>query len=122
MPGSVAVWPASATMMKLRLGPGLVQVPGGHRRGHHVIAALDDDAGDGLQPVGVGQQLAVLLEEAAVDEVVAFDAGEGEGEVFLAEIADPLLSGSSDRVAPSHWLQARAQASCSAGSGPVRRR
>ena len=93
------------------LRPGLVEVPGRDGWRHHVIAALDDDARNAGQPVGVGDQLVVLPEEAAIDEIVALDAGEGDGEMIGAELR--------------HALRIREQGNGGAlplASGPVSRR
>jgi hypothetical protein len=49
---------------------------------------LDDDGRDVLDAVDVLQEVVVFLEEAAVDEVVAFDAGECFGERFVAGAFD----------------------------------
>ena len=72
--------------MQLRFRPGLVQVPGVGQRAHHVVAAMHDHPGDVGDAVRVAQQLVLDLEEAAVDEVVVLDAGEGQRElrVFVA--------------------------------------
>ena len=70
---------------ELRLGPGLVQVPGGLRRRGDVVAALDDHAGNVLQAMGVADELP-LLEQALVDEIVVLDPGEGDGVVLVAEL------------------------------------
>ena len=64
---------------QIGLGPGFVERPGVGERCHDIVAAMDDDAGDVGEPVGVGEELVVAFEEAAVLEVVAFDPGEGDG-------------------------------------------
>ena len=51
---------------------------------------MHDHAGNVLQPMRVGNQLVVGVEEAAIDEIVALDAREGEGVVILGEAAHPL--------------------------------
>src|SRR5262245_49145813 len=51
---------------------------------------MHDHAGDRTQAPRVGDELVVDMEEAAIDEVVAFDAGEGEGIVVLGEAAHPV--------------------------------
>ena len=51
---------------------------------------MHDDAGNSAQPACVAQQLAVDLEEPAVDEVVAFDAGKGERIGVGGEVPDAL--------------------------------
>ena len=55
-----------------------MQIPGRAHRADHVVAALHDHRRNTLETVGVGQQLIVAIEESAIDEVVAFDAGEGQ--------------------------------------------
>ena len=60
-----------------RLRPCPFEVPGiGHRRAN-VIAAMDDDARNIGQPVGLLDQLAVALEKAAMNEIMALDRCEG---------------------------------------------
>ena len=57
---------------------------------------MHDRAGDAVQPVRVAQQLALDVEEAAVHEVVALDAGEAEREVRVAVAIDEGLVGDID--------------------------
>ena len=124
MPGSVMAWPASATMRRSACGQARVQVPGVLDRRHHVVAAVHDDAGDvGGCASTSREQLVVALEEAAVDEVVALDAREGERVGVGAERRDALgVLAAATASLPSHTLQARAAASCTSRSGWVRRR
>src|SRR5262249_30261029 len=58
---------------------------------HDVEAALNDPARDAADLVDVLQDPAVFIEEAAVDEIVALDPGEGDGEVDLVELRGPRL-------------------------------
>lgn len=73
------------------LRPRLVQVPGVLDRADHVIAAVDDHAGDVGDAVGVAQQLVFDFEEAAVDEVVVLDARERERERGVFVPGDEIL-------------------------------
>jgi hypothetical protein len=50
---------------------------------------VHDDARYVRQPAGIGKELIVALEEAAVLEIVCFNPGEGEGVARLAEGGDP---------------------------------
>src|SRR3546814_2942155 len=53
------------------LGPGAVQIPRTTQRADHVVAALHDYGGNVADAIDVAQQLVVVREETAVDEVVA---------------------------------------------------
>src|SRR5262249_15364966 len=64
---------------QLCLRPRAPQVPGVLHRGYHVIATVHHDAGQMADALDPAQELVVALEETAVDEVVAFDAGESDG-------------------------------------------
>src|SRR5690606_16205686 len=68
---------------ELGLGPRLLELPRVLNGAHHVVAAVDDDARDVGDPVGIPEELVLDLEEAAVHEVVVLDAGEGEGELRI---------------------------------------
>src|SRR5690606_40764167 len=70
--------------------PGLLQVPSILERCHYIVAAVHDPSRDAGKPVRVRDELAVAREKTAVDEVVAFDAGEGDRIIVGAEIADAL--------------------------------
>jgi hypothetical protein len=75
-----------------RFRPGVVKGPGGGGRGAHVVAALDDDGRDALQPIGPGDQLA-FIEPASVDHVVILDPGDGDRDVVACEMLDGLGAG-----------------------------
>ena len=79
--------------------PGPMQGPGGFHGCHHIVAALNDHAGNGPELGSVSQQLVVPVKEAPVDEVVAFDAGEGQGKGIPAEFADELGIGAQRKRA-----------------------
>src|SRR5262245_59030189 len=76
---------------QVRLGPGLVQVPGAARGAHDVEAALHDDGRDVPDLWYVVEELRFALEPAAVDEVVALDAREFRREFRIAEAPDVVL-------------------------------
>ncbi len=57
LPGSSAEWPASGTTREVGLRPGAVQVPGGHHRADHVVAALHDHGRDVADAAHAAQQL-----------------------------------------------------------------
>ena len=78
---------------EIGLGPGLVKFPRRLHRRDHIIAALDDDARNTLQPEGILEQLAVAGEEAAMNEIVALDPREGDGETVCAKLGDALAVG-----------------------------
>jgi len=65
-----------------------MQIPGAARRTDHVVATLHDDRRNVADALRVAQQLVVVPEEAAVHEVVAFDAREGQREGVLAAAGD----------------------------------
>jgi len=73
-----------------RFRPSAGEIVGDLDRRHHVVTAMHDHAGDVPQPMRVGNQLIVGMEEAAIDEVVALDAGEGQRVVVFGEAAYPL--------------------------------
>jgi hypothetical protein len=73
------------------LGPGAVQVPGGHHGAHHVVAALHDHRRDVADAAHATQQLVLALEEALVHEVVALDARHRDREVLLAPFVHVLF-------------------------------
>ena len=68
-------------------GPGPGEGPGALEGADHVVAALDDGAGKGRECGCVAQQLA-LVHPALVQEVVALDAGEGQGGRLVAVRGD----------------------------------
>ena len=70
------------------LGPSFVQIPRVFKRGADIIAAMDDCAGDRRDFVDIGKQLLVAVKKAAMDKVMAFDTGEGQGIVIAAKQGD----------------------------------
>src|SRR3954469_3517036 len=83
----------------LRPRPSLVKLKGGDRRAGHVVAALDNDAGDVCKPPRVAQQLP-LLHPAGMNEIMVLDAGESQRELVLAERrAGPGVRGERDGLA-----------------------
>src|SRR5262245_34239852 len=64
---------------KIGLRPGAREVPGVLDWGDDIVAAVRDDAGQVTDALDAEQQLIVALEETAIDEVVALDAGKGDG-------------------------------------------
>ena len=76
--------PRAFDQVEFGFWPGLVQRPGIGRRAWHVVAAVDNDAGDAVELVRIAQQLP-LVQPAGIDEIVVFDAGKGVGIVFLLE-------------------------------------
>ncbi len=122
MPGSVMAWPLSGTMRRSASGQARCRSQAIDDRRADVVAAVDDDAGDMADQPGIGDQLAVALEEAAVDEVVALDPGEGDGVVRLAEGGDARRIGEEGkRRALPHAPGARAPRARMSASSPVRR-
>ncbi len=65
--------------VEVGFGPSAVEIPCGDGRADDIIAPLDDDCGEMTDLVYVFDQPIVGFKEATVDEVVAFDAREGEG-------------------------------------------
>jgi len=63
--------------------PRAVQVPGAAHGAGHVVAALHNHRGDVADTVEVPQELAFVLEEAAVEEVMALDARHRERVLVL---------------------------------------
>ena len=76
--------------VEFRLRPGVVQVPGGADRCRHVVASLDDDPWNILQPMGVAQQLRIA-KKAAVHEIMIFDPGNSECKIVGGMSFDQLL-------------------------------
>jgi hypothetical protein len=72
---------------------GFVELVGAFGGADYVVAALDYHCGDVLDAGHVLEELVVFLEEAAIDEVVAFDSGEGFGEGLVAGALDELRVG-----------------------------
>src|SRR5262245_20815781 len=75
---------------QLRLRPGAPKVPSVLHRGHHIIATVHHHAGQVADVLYPAQKLVVALEKTAVDEVVAFDAREGDGVGVSTEKAHAL--------------------------------
>src|SRR3954452_572622 len=53
--------------------PNLVEIPRIHERRHDIITAMHDHPWDVAQSVRLSDQLAVIGEKAAIDEIVTFD-------------------------------------------------
>src|SRR6185437_5002092 len=66
--------------------PGAMQLPRGLHGTHDVVSALHDDRGDVADAVDLLDELVVRAQEAAVDEVVTFDARERLGVTILVEL------------------------------------
>src|SRR5580700_11366803 len=73
---------------KVRLRPRPMQIPRADRRTDDVVASLDDGRRDMSNARYVVDQLRFAAQEAAIDEVVAFDSRHGERELILAPLAD----------------------------------
>lgn len=76
--------------MELAAGPRAVQRIGAFGWADDVIATLNDDRWEMLDARDVREEIPVFLEEATVDEVVAFDARESFGELVLANSLDEI--------------------------------
>ncbi len=61
-----------------RFGPDADEIECGLYRRHHVVAAMYNYAGNGAEPMRIGDQVVVGGEEAVIDEVVTLDACESE--------------------------------------------
>src|SRR5882757_2390207 len=70
------------------LGPGAMQVPRTLHGADHIVATLYDDRGDVADPADILDQLIVGTHEAAIDEVMALDAGERRCVLILLELRD----------------------------------
>ena len=71
---------------QVRFRPARRQFPRRRHRADHIVTPLDDDRRNrpyGAHPV---QQLIFAGKEPPVDEVVGFDGGQGDGEVFRSEL------------------------------------
>jgi hypothetical protein len=77
--------------VKGRLRPCSMQIPRRSGRAHDIVAPLNDDAWKMLDLMDPSQQL-VGLQEAIMDEIVAFDAGKGQGKVWLLEAVEQFLT------------------------------
>ena len=110
--------PGIRDQVECGLRPRAVQLPGRFRRRAGVVAALHDHAGNAVEPVRVAQQLA-FVHEAVVDEVMVFDAREGECEVRIAVRAIEFRVGQQrDRAAfPLAPGDGGAQLACFVGAG-----
>src|SRR6267142_325845 len=73
---------------EISLGPYPMQIPGGGCGANHVVASLHDRRRDAPDALHVVQQLCLAAQEAAVHEVMAFDAGHRESELVLAPFSD----------------------------------
>ncbi|MCY1464166.1 hypothetical protein D9M71_821590 [compost metagenome] len=62
--------------LQFAVRPSLVQLPGVIQRANHVIATMDDHAGQMSDFVHVANQL-IGFKEGIVGEVVAFDTSDG---------------------------------------------
>src|SRR6185312_13158820 len=101
--------------------PCAMQVPRAADRTYHVVAALHDHRRDAVQAMRIAQQLVVVIEEAAIDEVMVLDPGERQRE-FVAGAGGHVavvLEQEARRSFP-HRPRARA-ASRTSGSPDVRR-
>src|SRR6185436_15941050 len=74
---------------QLGLLPHLVKVPGIRQRRCDIVAAMHDGAWNAFELSGLRQELIVGPKEAAMLEIVALDAGEGERKPVLAELRNP---------------------------------
>src|ERR1700728_1831514 len=58
---------------QISLWPCAMQIPRTTHRAHHVVATLHDHRRNPANAIDVSQQLIIVFEKAAIDEVVAFD-------------------------------------------------
>lgn len=85
---------------EIALQPRLMQAHGGAHRRHHVIAAMDDDPWNALQPMRLEQKRAVAGKECSVHEVMAFDPRESQRVGICAESADAVRLGDERQRRP----------------------
>src|ERR1700674_5552224 len=71
--------------------PGTMKVPSTPHRTHHIVAALDDYAGNLPDLLDILDQIIVGWKETIVHEVVAFDAREGEGKLRVSKSLNRLI-------------------------------
>ena len=107
--------------LKVGLGPGPVERPGGFRRGHHVIPPLNNGTAQPAKFDCPSQKLVISFKETPVDKIVAFDTGKGQSKGIGAKLADELGIGPQRIALASHWLQALAHIFCSRALSPVNR-
>ncbi len=72
---------------QIRFRPGAVECPGAFHGAYYIISPLNDNARDMANPMGIAQKLIIRIEESAINEVVNFYAGEGEGKLVLLIVA-----------------------------------
>src|SRR6266436_3407297 len=70
---------------KLRLRPGLVQLPGAHHRTNDVVPPLNDHGGNVTNPANILDQVVVSLKETIVHKVVTLDASQGQRHLWFAK-------------------------------------
>src|SRR5262245_15684447 len=63
-----------------------MQGPGIGKRGCDIVASMHDGARNAFEFSGLREELVVARKKAAMHEVVALDAREGEGEAILPEL------------------------------------
>ena len=104
--------------VQLGFWPGAMQIPRAAHRADHVVASLHDHRRDMPDGAGVAQQLVFVLEEAAVDEVVALDARERRGELLASRFSERCSAGSraDSSLQLSQIDQARAASSSALSS------
>src|SRR5215472_1889964 len=73
---------------QLRLRPSAVQIPGAAHRTDHIVATLDDDSGNSADTSHIVEELAVPAKEPLMEEIVAFDARQGDRGTRLAPLRD----------------------------------
>ena len=83
--------PGIADDLKLRFGPGSMQLPGAHHRTHDVIPTLDDYRRNVTNFTDIFNQIVVTLKERIVDEVVTLNKRQRQGEVCLTGMIYQLL-------------------------------
>ena len=78
---------------KFGFRPGFVNIPCGAYRCADVVATLNEHRGNVFDYVQVPDDLVIGIKESAIDEIVAFDTGEGHRERIGIDVAVPFWIG-----------------------------
>src|ERR1700753_2113668 len=73
---------------ELRLRPGAMQIPSAGRRTDDVVSALNYRRRNIADARHIIDQLAFAAQDTAIDEIMAFDPGDGQREMILAPFLD----------------------------------
>lgn len=78
---------------EVRFRPGSVNIPGGPCWSAHVVSTLNQHGRNMSDLAQVPDDLVVVIKEAAIDKIMAFDTGEGRGKLIGIDIGMPVWIG-----------------------------